>query len=161
MTVQYLNAKRLLGFSLIELIILIASIGILSSMAIPAYYAHINRSQITELMAAAVDAKTAVEDWASQSRATSFDTLLAASAYPRHTWPLSGNTVTQLAGGVIQVVPGTTNPLAKLTSPFPGISLIPSFSNNAIVWQCTPTIATKTGSASADNKALAPADCQS
>lgn len=45
------------GFSLVELMIVVALLGILSSVAIPAYVNHINRSKQTEAITALMNAK--------------------------------------------------------------------------------------------------------
>jgi type IV pilus assembly protein PilE len=45
------------GFSMVELMIVVAMLGILSSVAIPAYVNHINRSKQTEAVAALMNAK--------------------------------------------------------------------------------------------------------
>lgn len=48
------------GFSLIELMIVVAIVGILSAIAIPSYQNYTKRARFTEVIAAAVPFKTAV-----------------------------------------------------------------------------------------------------
>ena len=51
------------GFTLIELMIVVAIIGILAAIAIPAYQDYTIRSQVTEGMSLASGAKTAVAEF--------------------------------------------------------------------------------------------------
>ena len=55
-----MNAQK--GFTLIELMIVIAIIGILAAIAIPQYQNYIARSQVTRVMAETTNVKTAIED---------------------------------------------------------------------------------------------------
>jgi type IV pilus assembly protein PilA len=57
------------GFTLIELMIVVAIIGILAAVALPAYQDYTIRAQVTESMALASGLKTAVADYFSASGA--------------------------------------------------------------------------------------------
>ena len=54
--------KKQQGFTLIELMIVVAIIAILAAIAIPQYQNYVARSQVTRVMGEAGNLKTAVED---------------------------------------------------------------------------------------------------
>ncbi|MBU3004084.1 prepilin-type N-terminal cleavage/methylation domain-containing protein [Paraglaciecola arctica] len=55
------NAKKQGGFTLIELMIVVAIIGILAAIALPAYQSYTEKARFTEVTSATSAAKTAVE----------------------------------------------------------------------------------------------------
>ena len=119
------------GFTLIELMIVIAIIGILAAIAIPAYQNYTIRAQVTEGLTLADGWKTAIAEyyantgvWPAQGNLTG--TSVSVGKYE------SG--VTVLTGGQIQITYGAQantkiNTSTLLLTPYTN-------ANNDVLWQC-------------------------
>jgi type IV pilus assembly protein PilA len=154
------------GFTLIELMIVVAIIGILAAIAVPAYQNYTIRAQITEGLTLADGWKTAVAEY--------FDNT---GSWPSGTSALAGGTMSASVGKYA-TVGVTTGGVVQIT--YSGNSVNQSISgstlaltpytdtNNDILWVCgtakAPTSATTASNASASNSLSArylPQSCHS
>ena len=55
--------KKMRGFTIIEIMIVVAVLGILAAVAIPAYSNYTVRSRVTEMLTAMSKARTCVQEW--------------------------------------------------------------------------------------------------
>ena len=123
------------GFTLIELMIVVAIIGILAAVAIPAYQDYTVRAKVTEGLSLAAAAKTSVSEYFSSNDSlpdTNIRSGLALAA------SISGNNVSSVTVGT---PPGLITILysGSATSPIKGSTLLlkPKTSAGKIQWSCT------------------------
>ena len=133
------------GFTLIELMIVIAIIGILAAIAIPAYQNYIIRSQVTEGLSLADGWKTAISEYYSQNG--TFPTCwsltggagcvaMTAASSGKYVSAISINTTAP--GGQIKIVYAGTQANAKLSAAANNtLTISPGLNANGdVIWVC-------------------------
>jgi type IV pilus assembly protein PilA len=127
--------KKQSGFTLIELMIVVAIIGILAAIAIPAYQDYTIRAQVSEGLSLADGAKTAVAEYYTNKGAlpgSNNDAGLAAAA------SITGKYVTQVEVTNANVIEATygNDANAKINGDILQLSPIVQANAGSVKWTC-------------------------
>lgn len=132
-----MKAQMQKGFTLIELMIVVAIIGILAAVALPAYQDYTKRSHVSEGLALAGGAKTAVTEYYSDKGQWPTTNTLAGLAAAASIKGNAVNTVTVGASGLITVAFNTKVEPGKVLVLKPDAS-----DGGSVKWDCKPAAGT-------------------
>ena len=124
------------GFTLIELMIVVAIIGILAAVAIPAYQDYTTRAKVSEILGFASSMKTSVSECAltdgaltnCDDTAAGVDTSDVAAASPY----ISS---VGIAAGVITITPDW-NELGVSSGGSATVAFTPTYRDGGVQWKC-------------------------
>ena len=135
------------GFTLIELMIVVAIIGILAAVALPAYQDYTIRAKMTEVIAMAASGKTSVSEYY-----ISMNDMPAATQSGVNTSPGQSTYVSAISYTRTSATVGAISyTIANLNGPSGNLVFTGTGSVDGVTWVCTTTDT---------NKKYYPANCR-
>ena len=145
-TMKNMTKKSQQGFTLIELMISVAIVGILASVALPAYQNYTKKAKFTEVVMATNSAKSAVEACAQNTLGTATGTIVSCGGATTMTAGLTNGIPADIIAaqgnlsGLTTVNNGTITATAISTNGLNGETYIlkPTFALGKVSWVVDP-----------------------
>lgn len=131
-----MKAQMQKGFTLIELMIVVAIIGILAAIALPAYQDYTNRAKASEVVLAASSARTCVTEIVQSGGTIDTDTVATCNSATNPSQYVASVAATVVDGDISILATGRAFPGTSQ----PAVTLLGTVSGETITeWNCSGT----------------------